>query len=79
MLEPEPMRDDETKIRYYKFYLGHLIACIKVDSQPYGDSWEEFVLRPDKPLRFVMLDDFKKASLYRRIQAGTRRLYDQRR
>ena len=66
MLEPEPHCDD-TGTRFYRFSLGHLIACIKVDQQPYGPMWEDFVLSPNAPLRFIILDDFTSSPLYKNL------------
>lgn len=74
MLEPKPLRDDETRVRYYRFSLGHLIACVKVDQQPYGQSWKDFVISPSGPLRFIILDDFKTTSLYKSLGKEVRRL-----
>lgn len=79
MLEPVPLRDDETGIRYYRFSLGHLIACIKVDQQPYGRAWEDFVISPNAPLRFIILDDFKASSLYKSLGREVRRLHNNKR
>lgn len=75
MVEPEPLRDEQTGIRYYRFSLGHFIACIKVDQQPYNASWEDFVLRPDAPLRFVILDNFKTTSLYKGLSKTVRHIH----
>ena len=75
MLEPKPLRDDETGIRYYRFSLGHLIACIKVDQRPYGQLWEDFVIGSGGPLRFIILDDFKTTSLYKSLGKEVRQLH----
>lgn len=72
IIEAEPLRDDETGIRYYRFSLGHCIACIKVDKQPFSPSWSDFVLRPDAPLRFIIIDDFKTNSLYKSLGKAVR-------
>jgi len=74
MLEPTPLRDDEAGIRYYRFSLGHLIACIKVDKRPYGRTWSDFVISPNSPLRYIILDEFKTSSLYKSLRVELQRL-----
>ena len=76
MIEPTLMRDEEGGFNYYKFSLGHLIACIKVDTQPYKGSWEDFVLRDGSPLRFIILDEFRGTSLYNNIKHEVRQLHN---
>jgi hypothetical protein len=76
MLEPFPLRDEKTGIKYYRFSLGRLVACIKVDSQPYGHVWEDFVLKDGGALRYIILDDFKTSSLYKSLRQEVQRIFN---
>lgn len=76
MLEPIPLRDEETGIKYYRFSLGRLVACIKVDSQSYGHAWEDFVLKDGGLLRYIILDDFKTSSLYKSLRQDVRLIFN---
>lgn len=49
---PEKIRD----IRYYRFYLGHFIAHIKVDQRKSYGSLRDIQLKPDVPLYIVQRD-----------------------
>jgi hypothetical protein len=51
MLNPEPERLQ--KLRFIRFYLAHIIAFIKVDSQPFADPLDEIALNPGKPLTLL--------------------------
>jgi hypothetical protein len=73
MLEPAHFRDQDCGIKYYQFYLGHLVACIKVDSRPCGQAWDDFVLKDGGPLRFVILDGFKSGDFYHKLRREVRR------
>jgi len=65
IIEPNRVRDGE--VNHYKFSLGSFVALIKVDKRPFGEDWSDFLLNPDNPLRYTVLDDMKKEPLYRYI------------
>lgn len=78
MCQPHPIRDNDTGFLYYKFSLGHLTACIKVDQRPAGEVWSDFVISPELPLRFLILEDMRSSDFYRDVgnrvrSAGPRR------
>ena len=68
MLEPTKIRDIDTQVVYYRFSLGHFVAFIKVDKRPYDAGWQDFVISPNLPLRYLMLDDFRTTDLYKSIR-----------
>jgi len=55
MLNPDSLRMQH--LRYCRIYAAHVIAFIKVDSQPFRDPLQSFALAPDTRL-FVAQKDF---------------------
>jgi len=51
ILNPHPQRFDG--LRYYRFYMSHIIAYIKVDSQPFGNQFRSIALGAEKQLLIV--------------------------
>ena len=75
MLSPVPFKEDDTGINYYRFSLGHLNACIKVDGRPSDPTWNGFLISPNAPLRFVILDELKVTPLYKSLASAMRQRY----
>jgi hypothetical protein len=72
MVAPHLIKDNEAGVNYYKFSLGRLIACIKVDARPFGASWVDAVVSPHLPLRFIILDEFRSSDFYKEMRQRTR-------
>lgn len=46
----DPFKERYEGVKYYRFFLGHYIAYIKVDQQPTSQVFAPIALRPDSPL-----------------------------
>lgn len=49
----DPFREKWSGVTAYRFYLGRVLAYIKVDQRPTPDHFAEFNLRPGRPLTLI--------------------------
>jgi hypothetical protein len=67
----DPSKEKIFGVTSYRFYLGRLVAYIKVDGRPFPPELERGLLKPDQPLEVVSRDftRSKEAALAHRIVA----------
>lgn len=65
--------DQETGARYYDFSLGHFVARIKVDQKPFGPSFTDFTLKPNRSLLIIMRDPLRSSPLYKHLANEVRK------
>ena len=71
----DPYAERFSGIRFYRFYLSHVIAFIKVDSRPFLDPFASMALGPDRKLVLIHKDfiNSKERQIMKKLVIADRR------